>query len=627
MILKPQILSSEGFSQLGIQPGSGGGSPAAGPLITGSGKAGELLTAPAGSVFQWRRGGVNIAGETLRYFMPSSSDNGASITVMVDGVESEPVVISGWIANLNAYESFPTSADAPLNGFVGYMSWSAHPGSATPTGIVSFSSEGVTPTANVQYYISDYIPSSASYRVGATFVYSGAAGAAGDIGILLSWDPSTLSGYMARYNGSVTQYQIWKFVAGSGTQLQFLSTTAPSSPAFLEFERNHVTGALTLYANGTQVLTANDTQFATPGRIGIRTANGATSIVQDICVTYATFSPVLALPYGGVNSRGWDSTFATWIQTQNTGDMIEFRFSGPELAIKTVNVAAVTGYYFVSIGGSPWRRFRQKSGTNWTQLFYNPGSTIEQNVRIMLGGNDSVADNWTTPVNRLRIANIHVAPNGYVSAAPARAKKWVVIGDSISRGRGHNEQYRYGDASNAWPRLVADHFGAELDFIAFSGQGYIQTGAGNVPKVSSAIGFYSNGRARAADPSVEVVIVAHGTNDIDVDLASNAIAAWTAIRALYPNAEIWVVLPNGYSANTASPSALSVRDSWNAIIAGAFVTWADSHSRIFDLTDGDYSLNMLGPLNASLPNVDSYDQIHSRPAADRRIADNMISKI
>ncbi len=490
-------------------------------------------------------------------------------------------------------DDFTVSVDTLLAGRTsGALTWISHALNANSLANILNASDAVdlsSSTAGI------YLVDTSSSDYGANITVAGRFTESTKGSMLLArFSPTVRSGYAARYLTSSGQYEIGKWTTGTYAVLYNLVTSAPANGALMEFRCDGT--ALTLLINGVSVLTGTDSTYASAGHSGFR-MTGATS--ADILSEFA------ATPYN-------------LITTQNTGSYILSNFDGTYLALNLVNPTGITGYLWTTLDDVNYKKITLRNGTYTQPVFFSTSDTSPKTIKIGLAGNDSVTDNWTTPTNGCRIAS--VISNGNFSSVSQKIRQYVVVGDSIARGRAvqRDAADELGWAPGSWPYLVALDHNADIDFIAFSGQGFNNAGAGNVPAVKTAINSYSSGRTRSARSEVDIVFVAHGTNDgsaVEATLKADATTTWAAARTLYPNAKIIVVLPLGYSVNSASPSAVSVRDTRNGWLTAAFIAWADANSQLIDMTGEAYGNSMTGPLSGG-SNSYTTDLIHPNQATN-----------
>ena len=519
------------------------------------------------------------------------------------------------LANLMSNAVFAVGSDTGLTGYSeGRTVFEYHPTNSNPEPTVSAALGGIDMDgASTNIYTDS--GTSGFEDSWSTIVLSKTSTGAMQQMVLARFNDTAASGYGARvFSGAL---QIFRWDAGVFTLL----TTGSSSTlvdGLYALDFGVVGSTLTASLSGPVNLNASVTDSTyTSGRNGIRTASGVGNALVNY--TAAEIPPVItrtSYRTTSLNAEGWYDN-GTEITAQNTGNSFTISTTGSYLGIKISCPIGVSGYIGASINGGPWEVHKATGGLQDRTLFSNAGNPSSvKTARVAVMGNDSSTDNWTTPLNAIEVREVLTEDGNAPLVPPSRGTPPVVlIGDSITRGRSLKAEFlRWGDSTKAWGWKLAEQLNKEAVFIAFSGQGAANGGAGNVPAAKTAINSYYNGVARPVDATVQTVFVAHGTNDggaSEVTLKADHTTLWQNVRTLYPNAKIWMILPLGYSANNETPSAIDRRDELNGFILSAFTTWADGNSGSIDLTGSVYGNSMLGPLAAGNPNPYTVgDQIH-----------------
>lgn len=107
----------------------------------------------------------------------------------------------------------------------------------------------------------------------------------------------------------------------------------------------------------------------------------------------------------------------------------------------------------------------------------------------------------------------------------------VAIGDSVMEGHGL-------DPSEAWPAMLAQHYGWRLKNLASDGSGFVTVGDNG--------DTFADQAAAAVRLHPSIVIVSGSSNDLgdpDTAIARNTDATITSLRAALPHAEILAVSP------------------------------------------------------------------------------------
>jgi len=452
--------------------------------------------------------------------------------------------------------------------------------------------------------------------------------------LLARFSDTTLSGYSGRVLGG--KIEIGRWDNGSFTPLVLSSSASTIIDGNYSLDLSVVGNQITCTLSGPVNMAESVTDSTyTSGRTGLRGTSSPGTVIsgyESAEIDAGMLST--ALRTTSLNAHGWYDDGADMV-SQNTGNSFTLSFNGTYLGISTINKTGITGYLGVSFdGGNSYTVHKLAAGLQERTLYSNPDvSAGEKTARIVLLGNDSVADNWSVPANGLEVRYIITDAGDIPATPPSRSSDPIVlVGDSIVRGRSLKaENLRYGDSTKTWGWKIAENLNKEAIFIAFSGQGASNGGAGGVPAAKTAINSYYNGVARPVDTSVQNVFVAHGTNDGNFSesvIKADHTTLWTNARILYPNAKIWVILPLGYSANNETPSAIDRRDEINGWILSAFTAWADGNSDSIDLTGNVYGNSMPGPLQSGNPNQYTVgDQIHPNEATHQLIYADILTAI
>lgn len=149
--------------------------------------------------------------------------------------------------------------------------WVKHPG-YTPDFVVNADERvvmlatGVTATA---YYLTE-APSSPDYVVSADLVVTGAIAAkvSPEVGVIGRASTSVLTFYHGRYNSGSGQWQLFKFVNSTATQLGAVNATLTETTYRLQLEM--IGTQIRLLVDGAQVISVTDSSITTAGHAGIR---------------------------------------------------------------------------------------------------------------------------------------------------------------------------------------------------------------------------------------------------------------------------------------------------------------------------------------------------------------------
>lgn len=254
---------------------------------------------------------------------------------------------------------------------------------------------------------------------------------------------------------------------------------------------------------------------------------------------------------------------STYAQSNNPGAYLKFRVQlastgNVTISLDNAHLSTITAGEFPQIsvsrdGQAPV--LTQLSGTT-TQVITLASSlaagTYDFCVLFQAVGLTSGGDRWTTPRESVKITAVAIPSDATLLAARLRAGRMIVYGDSITEGL-HNKGTTLAvadqDAGYTWAHMVAASLDCEVGIIGFGGQGWSDTGVGNVPAFSSSWDLYSAGRSRLASgllvPTPNRVLLAHGENDTTGGSLSTTITSTlAAIRtAAGGDAAISVLVP------------------------------------------------------------------------------------
>lgn len=172
------------------------------------------------------------------------------------------------IAGSVGWDSF-TSTDGTLESYSPL--WTRHP--AYSTGALYTRSGMVRGNATYScLYLYGIPPPSPDYSVEGDLVFLENNGGQSNPSLLLRWDATNNTGYMARYSGvNGIQWQIYKFVNGAATLLSsFNASISIGSVVHFKFEIIGYNLALYINNSTTPLITATDSAITSTGRTGVR---------------------------------------------------------------------------------------------------------------------------------------------------------------------------------------------------------------------------------------------------------------------------------------------------------------------------------------------------------------------
>jgi hypothetical protein len=223
-------------------------------------------------------------------------------------------------------------------------------------------------------------------------------------------------------------------------------------------------------------------------------------------------------------------------------------------------------------------------------------------IRIDLEGL-GYTDRWNAPIDMMKINELILDTGAQTVAPVLNPMRMVVYGDSITEGAntlGDENIVADKQWSTTWDADLAASLNAEVSAIAFQGQGYEVGGQGNVPAFLSSYQFIMNGVSRTFS-SPNYVFINEGSNGTTTQ--SDVATMMVNLRAAYPKATIYQIVPFGGYANTVIPAAFA----------------AQSDPNLFLLNLGTQGVNVV--------NANSTDGEHPTPTGDADLAALLLALI
>lgn len=205
--------------------------------------------------------------------------------------------------------------------------------------------------------------------------------------------------------------------------------------------------------------------------------------------------------------------------------------------------------------------------------------------------------------DRLKITQIILDPGAMSLPASLRPKSMAVYGDSITEGAntlGNQNFVMYKQWSTTWESVLADGLNAEVNSMAWQGQGYELGGQGNVPTFPETYNYIRAGVPRTFS-NPDYVFINQGTNGNTPQ--SDVSAMMVKMRQAYPSAKIYFIVPFG---GFSRPS-----------VAGAYQAQADPNIFVLDL----------GSTGESTISVNSTDGYHPTPQGDALLGNMLLQLV
>jgi len=205
------------------------------------------------------------------------------------------------------------------------------------------------------------------------------------------------------------------------------------------------------------------------------------------------------------------------------------------------------------------------NGSSSTQLALAMGlnNTIVHTVQLWLLNSVQEDDRWQVPLNKLCITSLVVDDGAKTVPSILRSKRLMFFWDSIGEGVRTLGVSSGGDLTDndctvTWANSLAAALDAELNAVAFGGQGYVSWGTA-VPLITPGNAtltawnqFYANHTRLDAKgrltPNPDYVLCGHGTNDgwaLDQEITALAFQWMVDFRASSPDTVIFLAVPFG----------------------------------------------------------------------------------
>ena len=257
--------------------------------------------------------------------------------------------------------------------------------------------------------------------------------------------------------------------------------------------------------------------------------------------------------------HNWHTDPSGFLETVNSGAYIKVRFNGSSFTLnldETYSKAASVICWSVDDGPEHNQTLPavSKDITIASGLKKDVAHSLYLFVRSHVSN-----DRWYNPDTRIRIMSVTIDDGAALFAPNLAPKRLMVYGDSIGEGIAVNGnlswQYAH-DAHLTWAFSMALGLNAELSLVAFSGQGYTQSGAGRSPQVWSASGlsnesawnWLSEHYKRTFATCPDYILNGHGTNDFFADpsvVAANSVGWMKDMRNACPKSRIFLTVPFG----------------------------------------------------------------------------------
>lgn len=181
-------------------------------------------------------------------------------------------------SHVKAWDTFTDVDDTVVESHVASDggSWTLHPSSGAGSSIIGSNRVRNPNSATSHWYLHSWTPPSADYisEIGMVLLTDNDASV---VAAMARMDPSALTFYMHRYDTQSGAFQLFKAVAGTGTQL---GGNISISPAVGQLYRVGISvrgTTITALLDGTPIITVTDSAISAAGKAGFRTQNAATA--------------------------------------------------------------------------------------------------------------------------------------------------------------------------------------------------------------------------------------------------------------------------------------------------------------------------------------------------------------
>ena len=324
----------------------------------------------------------------------------------------------------------------------------------------------------------------------------------------------------------------------------------------------------------------------------------ATLTTMNVAANDASLSTAFS-PY----TWKWDGTS---MNANSPGSYAKFSFTGTSVGLALV-ASASTATLAYSIDNGPLQNASLASSSVSLASGLAAGTHV---VEMNLMSSDTSANRFALAC-AARITAVTVDIGATITAPTLRAKRAIFFADSIGEGK-NAKAAGVNDVSLSEAPAIMRALDAEYGLVAYSGQGFVNAGDGDVPALSAAYGYYSSGVSRLTggvlSPAPDYLLCMHGTNGSPTQ--SNVAAQISGFRTIAPSATIIMIVPPGgfaRAAITAATQAAITAGDAKLLLIDAGDTYAGGLAQFGtpsrQATDG---LHPLGQTNIGLAAIHSF---------------------
>jgi len=276
-----------------------------------------------------------------------------------------------------------------------------------------------------------------------------------------------------------------------------------------------------------------------------------------------------------VNDPNWYFTEHNWIQngqymqSVNPGAYFKVSVEGTTSMGIMLNFDETPSADYMTVrftvDDAPYQDIVLPSGITEDTLWLAAGMNMSviHTAQVWIKNSVQSDDRWQVPLNKLVIAGLIIDSGSKLVPPTLRSKRLMFYWDSIGEGVRTLNVSSGGDLTDndstcTWADALAAALDAELNAIAFGGQGYVSWGTA-VPLLYPGRAdwtawnqYYANMSRLDQDgqltPNPDYVLCGHGTNDqsaLDSTITSLAFQWMMDFRAAAPNTVIFLTVPFG----------------------------------------------------------------------------------
>lgn len=345
-------------------------------------------------------------------------------------------------------------------------------------------------------------------------------------------------------------------------------TLANSVPPNSAFTPSGGRTATSVSISGTVASVTVNTPYTSSDTITIAyTQPGANPRLQDAAGNpAATFAAQPVTNNIGSSSSAYDSTkilfspynwdvSSTRAKSVNAGAYFRTIFGGATCTLIFDVSAALTPYTKLSYrvdGTGPWITVDLAASVPITVPSETSGyGSHLLEVRIKAMAMNDANPIWpATSAVAVILTGVTLAAGKSLTLPPARPLRALVYGDSITvgyRSLNGGESTTSSDASQTGAFVACEALNAEIGVVAFSGHGWLDTGYGGVPGMTSTYNQLWNGQPRSFAQAPDFILINQGTND-GVDITTAVSTVLNGLLAATPvTTKIILLCPYGSS--------------------------------------------------------------------------------